>query len=300
MIKTKMAGKLILRVRSLKELEALSSLAEKIYEKLEHKTFKRGDKLEIEGIKLRVFYTHPMQLEVTPATTIEISVAPKSADIILAVDSSYSMRKEDYKPSRFGCANKAALTIASHKIGTKDRVGIMSFGYNYVVHSPLAQVSKESLAQASSVLKELKPSGRTAISSAINGAIAMFESSACEKGLKTLTIFTDGFDNIGEAPEQSALKARDKNIIVNTILLGERKEEQEKLLKEIAAITGGSYSYIGSEEEILMLCNELAGKKIERLSSLEDFVELAKTGEKVIAEEGKFKKLMKRIKKKVW
>ncbi|MEW6069746.1 MAG: VWA domain-containing protein [Candidatus Thermoplasmatota archaeon] len=293
-------AKLVLQVRSSKELERLSLLAEKIIDELKNKTFKKGDKLECEDIKLKVISTYPeAKLKVTPATNIEISVTPKSTDLILALDSSYSMRREDYKPSRTELAKKAALAIVANKIDVKDRVGIMSFGYNYAIHLPLMRVTNESLVQASASLKELKPAGRTSLSSAINGAIAMLEAEAREESMRILTIFTDGFDNIGEAPQQLALRAKDKNIIINTILLGER-EEQEKTLKELAEITGGSHTYIANEEELLKVCSEFVGKKIEKFSSLEEFVELAKKEEKVVGEEGKFKKFFKQVKKKVW
>lgn len=293
------ASRLVLQARSQKELERLSLESEKIIKELEKKILKKGDKLELAGVKLQVVSTMPEdQVKIAPETSIEIAVAPKKSDILLAIDTSYSMSKDDYKPSRFDCAKKATLSFMSGKIGSRDRVGIMTFGYNYATHLPLTKLESSSLIQAEASLKAIKPAGRTSLSNIINGAVEIFETQGLPDCTKTLVLLTDGCDNIGESPIVAAAKAQAKGILIHSVLIGEKTHYDEEMLTELASVTGGIFCRAANEEALLKFYSELGGKFKPRAPEEIIVPEAEEKAER--KEEGKFTKLLKQIKKKVW
>ena len=59
----------------------------------------------------------------------------KGVDIILCLDTSYSMAALDFKPNRLGAAKKAAIDFIKKR--SNDRIGIVVFGESAVMTCPL-------------------------------------------------------------------------------------------------------------------------------------------------------------------
>lgn len=294
-----MAGKkVLLYARSSGELEKLEHIGRNIAKKLQGREVKKGDKIDISGIKLHIGYTAPEdKIKIDSKTEIEICLKPENVDVILALDTSYSMNKDDYKPTRFEAAKNALCTFLAQKIDTKDRVGIITFSHGYTVHMVPAAVDKNAISKVFSELKVLKPGGRTALSNAIQGAIDVFGSQDMPENARTLILLTDGCDNIGDVPREVALKAKELGIQIYPVLIGGGTQYDESMLKEIADITGGIFHPTTNENELVALCVEFGGKRAKP-ARMEDII-IPEVKEEKKAD-GKIVKLLKEIKKKVW
>lgn len=194
-------------------------------------------------------------------------VSKEGIDIAIALDASDSMRAEDLKPNRIEAA-KAALQQFI-RLRKDDRIGIVVFtGYPFT-QSPLTfdhdvlsyyvnNISTDSINQRSGL-------GGTAIGDAILASLNRLETD--EKRTKIILLLSDGDANVGVDPVVAAYKAKEMNVKIYTIGIGKeggapipvvdalgRKtvarnrdgsvymaSYNEKTLKDIASITGGTF-----------------------------------------------------------
>lgn len=294
--------KVLLYAHSSAEMKKLERISENIAKKLQGREVKKGDKIDIAGIKLHTGYTAPEdKIKIDSGTEIEICLKPENVDVLLALDTSYSMNKDDYRPTRFEAAKNALCTFLAQKIDTRDRVGIITFSHGYTVHMMPAVVDKNAISMVSAELESLKPGGRTALSNAIQGAIEVFGSQGMPENAKTLILLTDGCDNIGDVPREAALKAKEAGIQIYPVLIGGGTQYDENTMREIADITGGAFHPTTNENELVALCVEFGGKRATPThieARTEDTI--IPEVKEVKKEEGKIVKLLKDLKKKVW
>jgi len=281
--------------------KALMNVSKNVVESLKGKTLRKGSKINVLSVSLDVAVAEPGgYVKIGDGTEIEIMPKPLKSDILLAVDTSYSMSKDDYQPNRFEAAKNAVMFFLNQKIDTKDRVGLVTFGSTCFEKLPLTNVNDELLAKALSELQDTKPAGRTSISSALNAAVEIFKNQGVPENPKILIMLTDGADNIGENPAVQAQKLKENSVSVYPVLIGTKTHYDEKILTEIAATTGGRFYSAPNKDELINLYSELAGKKkrIREMKKTEDITKIKLPEAK--KEESKISKTLKRIKDKVW
>jgi|GEM_PF-5916762 len=279
--------------------KALVNVSNTVVGALKGKKLREGSRVSVSGVSLELAVAEPEgYVKIGDGTEIEIIPKPMKSDILLAVDTSYSMSKDDYQPNRFEAAKNAVMFFLNQKIDTKDRVGLVTFGSTCFEKLPLTNVNDELLAKALSELQDTKPAGRTSISSALNTAVEIFKNQGTPENPKILIMLTDGADNIGENPASSALSLKENSVTVYPVLIGTKTHFDEKILTEIAGITGGRFYSAPNKDELIRLYSELAGKK-KKIREIKEDVTKIKIPE-VKKEESKISKTLKRIKDKVW
>lgn len=177
-------------------------------------------------------------------------------DIIIALDISGSMLAEDFKPNRLEAAKETAIKFIEKR--TNDRIGIVVFASTGFTQCPLT-IDHDIL---KNLMKDIKtdmiPDG-TAIGNGLGTAVQRLKDSKAKS--KVAILLTDGVNNTGNiSPLTAAEIAKTLNVKVYTIGVGTRGvapfpfktpfgikyqnvevEIDEKVLKEIALMTGGSY-----------------------------------------------------------
>jgi Ca-activated chloride channel family protein len=217
-------------------------------------------------------------------------VRRQGVDIILALDTSYSMNAEDVAPTRLEKAKQAIRTLVSKLRG--DRIGLVSFAGTALVQCPLTLDYGAVNLFLNISNTELIPEPGTSIASAIETATGAFI--ARETKYKVLIILTDGEDLEGDV-DPAVEKARDGGVIIYTVgvgtpegrpiperdadgnIVGYRKDSEDKVvisrldersLARIADETGGRYfRATTSESELDELYDEVAGMEKKELES---------------------------------
>lgn len=194
--------------------------------------------------------------------------AAEGIDVMLALDTSCSMRAADFQPNdRIHVARKSIADFVKQR--TNDRIGLVVFAGEAASWVPLT-LDYSLLAQLlEEVDTSMLPDG-TAIGSAIGTALNRLRESDATS--KVIVLITDGDNNAGTiSPKEAADLARTMGVRIYTILIGKggavpfpagkdifgRVVYQQqyvatnpKLLEEIAAATGGA-SYMATDKEEL-------------------------------------------------
>jgi Ca-activated chloride channel family protein len=214
--------------------------------------------------------TRPQRLE-------EPIVQTKPArDLLLAVDLSGSMDTSDMKD--VGGQPIDRLTAVKQVLGeflTKregDRVGLIFFGNAPFVQAPFTEdleVCRQLLDEA-----QVRMAGpRTMLGDAIGKAVQVFDQSRLDE--KVLILLTDGNDTGSLVPPAKAAElARDRDIVIHTIAIGDptttgEENFDEETLKTIAATTNGRYFRANDRRELEGVYAELdriTARKVESVS----------------------------------
>lgn len=219
-------------------------------------------------------------------------VTQKGVDIIVAVDTSFSMNAEDIKPNRLEKVKLSLKDFLGKLQG--DRVGLVVFSGDAILYCPLT-VDYSAVDMMTDIIDtNAIPKPGTNIERAIRVSRECFKSG--KKQSKVLIIMTDG-ENLQGNPFEAAKDALKDGIAVYTIGIGSPegapipvKDENgkivdtkkdwngkdviskldEKALKEISKAGGGKYFRVsGSGEELEEICKSiLAMEKSDFQSNL--------------------------------
>ena len=185
-------------------------------------------------------------------------------DVIFAVDTSKSMLAEDIKPNRLERVKLEIEYFIKNLIG--DRVGLIIFSGNAFLQCPVTVDYNGFLLNLQILDTEMLPKEGTSIAAAIDEGIDAYKRSGRKD--KVVILITDGEDHEGRVVE-AAQKAQAEGIKIfcvgigseigsnipikdknqNVILLKNNSGNvvktrlDDKLLKKIAFITGGSYTH---------------------------------------------------------
>jgi Ca-activated chloride channel family protein len=185
-------------------------------------------------------------------------------DLLVAVDLSGSMEAEDFEDAdgntvdRLTAVKQVLDTFFARRDG--DRVGLILFGSAAFVQVPFTDdldVVRELLDEAQ--IRMLGP--RTMLGDAMGLAINLFERSELDE--RVLIVLTDGNDTGSLVPpERAAEIARDNEIVVHTIAIGDpaavgEQALDEKSLENIAVITGGGYFHANDRAELEAIYDHL-------------------------------------------
>ncbi|RME95708.1 MAG: VWA domain-containing protein [Bacteroidetes bacterium] len=202
----------------------------------------------------------------------EEKITGEGIDIVLAIDLSSSMLAQDFKPNRLEASKRVAIDFVQNR--EFDRFSIVAFAGESFTHCPLTtdhEVVRTFLAS----LECGALADGTAIGQGLATAVNRLKDSKAKS--KVIILLTDGVNTAGYiAPEKAAEVAASFGIKVYTIGVGStgeamtpvsrdrfgnyrydraRVEIDEKLLRDIAAITDGQYFRATSNEELAKIYN---------------------------------------------
>lgn len=221
--------------------------------------------------------------------TVDISSKTKTnkgIDIVMAIDISGSMLTKDLRPNRL----EALKDVASKFIKGRpnDRIGLVLYAGESYTKTPITSDKSIVLGSLSEVKFDRRVSGGTAIGMGLATAVNRLKDSKAKS--KVIILLTDGVNNFGTIdPKIASQLALNFNIKVYTIGLGTngnalspvainpngsfrfarvKVEIDEKLLKEIAATTGGKYFRATNNKKLEAIYNEI--NKLEK-TEVEEF-----------------------------
>jgi Ca-activated chloride channel family protein len=210
------------------------------------------------------------------------TVRRHGVDVIVALDTSFSMNAEDIPPSRLEKAKSEIRGFIRRLRG--DRIGLVLFAGSAVVQCPLTLDYGAANLFLDAVNTQIIPEPGTALAAAIKTAASAFSSK--ERKYKVLLVFTDGEDLEGEV-DAAIRQARDQGVVIYTVGVGTpegrpipvrdekgdvveyRKDSDgqivlsrldERTLAEIATGTGGRYYRASTAEGELDAIYDDVGK----------------------------------------
>jgi Ca-activated chloride channel family protein len=185
-------------------------------------------------------------------------------DILLVVDLSGSMETTDFTNQqgetvdRLSAVKEVLDDFLTRRKG--DRVGLIVFGNAPFVQVPFTQ----DLEACRLLLNETAPrmaGPRTAFGDAIGLGITLFERSEVED--RVMIALTDGNDTGSRVPPAEAAKiARDNNIIIHVVGVGDpaavgEEKLDEEALQEVASTTSGNYYFAGDSTRLQEIYDDL-------------------------------------------
>lgn len=226
-----------------------------------------------------------------------VKVERQGIDIVIALDTSLSMLAEDMPPNRLEAAKREISDLIGGLKG--DRVGLVAFAGEAVPLCPLTVDYDAALMLVRSTDVYTVSEPGTAIASAVETAVSLFEGS--EKGDRVIILVTDGENTTGNLDDAIRLAA-EKHIRIYPIGLGSPKGElipergtdgavmgykkdasgetvisrlDEPALERIAAGTHGKYLPATSEGlELKVLYDEISGMQSKLIKG--EFIERKK------------------------
>ena len=193
--------------------------------------------------------------------TVEVSSKTKTTrgiDIVMAIDVSASMLAKDLKPNRLEALKNVAGDFIKGR--PNDRIGLVEYAGESYTKTPITSDKGIVLQSLKSIKYNTVITGGTAIGMGLATAVNRIKDSKAKS--KIIILLTDGVNNAGFIDPQTASElAVEYRIKTYTIGLGTngmalspvairngvfqygkiQVEIDEKLLKEIAEVTGGKY-----------------------------------------------------------
>lgn len=231
-----------------------------------------------------------------PQKILVVQQEQASRNIVLVVDASNSMSARDFPTSLGQTTRMEGLkaTVAEYvRSRSRDRIALVVFGNTAYLQSPLTSDTNLVEELVRSIQPRMAGDG-TAIGDGLGLALKRLQE--VKEGSKAIILMTDGVNTAGQvSPIKAAHIAKNLGIQIHTIgigtgsspllnqplggmlgaPIGPMAEFDEKTLKEIAAMTGGSYFNASSQEGIREVY-----KEIEKLTETEE-----EEPEKTIVEE---------------
>lgn len=190
---------------------------------------------------------------------VDRTVLPPSEgiDIILLMDISGSMQKQDFYPNRFIAAQQTADRFISKRFN--DRIGVVAFAKAAMLQAPLTLDHDALREYISSLYLGMVDPNYTAIGDALGVAANHLKDSKAKS--KVIILLTDGDSNAGAIePLMAAKAAAAYGIRVYTVgtasapgqnpYSNSADEINEGLMMEIASLTGGKYYRANNESEL--------------------------------------------------
>lgn len=198
-------------------------------------------------------------------------------DIMLLLDTSFSMEATDLEPTRLGAAKSTAINFINGR--QDDRIGIVLFAEDAFSYAPRTLDYQLLVDQIEEIEPKMMPNSLTAMGSAIMIGILRMEES--ESPSKVMILLTDGVNTAGPIkPIPASQLASEMGIKIYCIGVGGRSyldatdignyttpaEFDEKTLIEISKITGGRYFHAGDEkalDKVFSQISELEKSEVE-------------------------------------
>ena len=214
--------------------------------------------------------------------SLPVPEAHPQAAIVLALDSSWSMRATDIEPSRLEAAKEAVYHFLEG-VPENTRVGLVTFGYYANTVSPPTS-EHELLRQA---VEELTLQRGTAIGEALLESVEILPSlderqAAADdpKSLATVILLSDGQNRGGIHPFEALAMVIPQQVTVHTVGVGTAQgggdwgpggmrrgyRFDETTLRRIAEDTGGEYVFVDSAADLSNVYRELGKGLVWRMA----------------------------------
>ncbi len=187
-------------------------------------------------------------------------------DIMLVLDTSYSMAAEDFSPNRLEAAKKAAADFVKKR--KNDRIGVTVFGGTALLTCPLTLDYQSVLEMLDAAYLNMTRADGTAIGDAIVTAVNHLKESKAKS--KVIVLLTDGRSNVGLVTDLAlaAKTAAAYDIKIYTIGTAGKGRAQistgdptqpviyidedldEPTLREIAGLTSGEFYRAKSAQDL--------------------------------------------------
>lgn len=185
-------------------------------------------------------------------------------DIMMILDASASMNKNDFFPNRFVAAQKNAIRFIGKRYN--DRIGMTVFAKNATLAAPLTLDHDALQELTASLYIGIVDPNLTAIGDALAVASSHLKNSTAKS--KVIVLLTDGSNNAGSVDPMLAAKAAAAyGIKVYTIgtasppndsvFSSAEDEIDEGLLMNIARETGGAFYRAKNERELQEIYNKI-------------------------------------------
>lgn len=227
--------------------------------------------LRVEQTSVRVLFTRWLPILLYTAALILMTAAlarpvkvdrtvvppTEGVDIILLMDVSASMQKQDFYPNRFVAAQETASRFIKKR--PSDRIGLVAFAKQAMLQAPLTLDHEALLEYLGTLYLGVVDPNYTAIGDALAVASNHLKDSKAKS--KIIILLTDGDSNAGTIdPMLAAKAAASYGIRVYTIgtasapqqsLYSSAQDEiNEGLMLEIADATGGKFFRAKNEAEL--------------------------------------------------
>ncbi|NIV35287.1 MAG: VWA domain-containing protein [Anaerolineae bacterium] len=195
------------------------------------------------------FYTIALVIAVLALArpTAEILVPDNLSGVMLAIETSSSMRSGDIAPTRLAATQEAAKALLQ-TIPANTKVGLATFsGYGTVNVPPTTD-----RARVLKAIDALSIGGSYAFSHGLIASLdALPEKSPEEVTPGAIVLFSHGHDNTANDPLAIAGKAADRGIKIHTVGVGTHGNNfSDDVLKLVADRTGGRYYPIFSATDL--------------------------------------------------
>ncbi len=221
--------------------------------------------------------------------TVDVSTKTKTTrgiDIVMAIDLSASMLAKDLKPNRLEALKAVAADFIKGR--PNDRIGIVEYAGESYTKTPITSDKAIVLRSLKDVKYNSIIEGGTAIGMGLATAVNRLKDSKAKS--KVIILLTDGVNNSGSInPKIASELAVEFGIKTYTVGIGTNGmalspidimsngqfrygrvpvEIDEKLLKEIAQVTGGKYFRATNNSKLAAIYDEI--NKLEK-TEIEEF-----------------------------
>lgn len=199
-----------------------------------------------------------------------IAVPREQTSIMLVLDVSGSMEADDLQPNRMIAAQAAAQAFVD-ELPSNVQTGLVTFSSGAYLNAPLSP-DRSLVTQQ---IDRLRPGGGTAIGDGLHLALdQLAQRPANENGERApglVVLLSDGQSTAGRPPADAAERARQENIPVYTVGVGQRGgppvmvngqpvQLDEATLQTIANQTGGSYFYAAETDALEQIYTDLGSQ----------------------------------------
>ncbi|MFO7871163.1 MAG: DUF4159 domain-containing protein [Kiritimatiellia bacterium] len=178
-----------------------------------------------------------------------LSIQRSRMDVVLMIDDSYSMRRND--PERFRATAAGLFAEIARACGEVNSISVISFARTArLLLGPAPPSDKKALDEA---LNNLKSRGQTDMDPAVTLACRVLDETGNTR--KIALLLSDGRDEPGRYEQAHRLLAARRVPVYTVGLSGEADVET---LRRIAADTGGKFFFAPTAEELSVIFREIA------------------------------------------
>jgi Mg-chelatase subunit ChlD len=188
------------------------------------------------SFSLGKYYRSPLQEVLPVKSLVPGKLQRKNVAVELILDRSGSMINEVGGVPKIAQAQAAARGAVDFLLKHRDQVGIVAFEIKSKTLVPLTTVEPGNIKEIEHKINTLPANGGTNVYKGLAEGVAAIEKSTAKE--RHIILLTDGISEPGSY-KQLVPGLKKNNIAVATVALG--AEADFKLLKEIAADTGGNY-----------------------------------------------------------
>ncbi|HEX6289640.1 MAG TPA: VWA domain-containing protein [Herpetosiphonaceae bacterium] len=209
-----------------------------------------------------------------------VAVPRDQTTVMLVMDVSGSMAADDLKPDRMTAAKEAAQAFVA-ALPASVQVGVVSFSTGARLNAP----PTEDREQVKRAIDRLSYGGGTAIGDGLYLALDQLAQRPADDADKPapglVVLLSDGQPTLGIPVEEATERARQEQVKVYTVGIGQRGETpvvlggipvrlDEATLQKIAAATDGEYFYAAESGELKKIYQQLGSQ----MSWVEEYTEV--------------------------